>query len=242
MVLIDPAQAGIWRILNEETAPAPQAGVEADFDLLDAVAGGARPTLRLWENRRCLVVSGRDARLPRFAQAADAMREAGWPVVVRHSGGTAVPHGPGILLLSMVYALPQRGGAAVDDGYRQLCDWMARALDELGIYATCRAVPSAFCDGRYNLAVGPRKVAGTAQRWRRRTVEGVTREGVLAHALLLIDGDPTEMTAAINRFYRLAGADARFDAESVTTLANCLQRSTGLIEEVRDALLSAAAK
>jgi lipoate-protein ligase A len=119
---------------------------------------------------------------------------------------------------------------------------MVEAIASLGIHADCRSVPAAFCDGRYNLAVGPAKIAGTAQRWRKRTVEGVTRQGVIAHALLLVDGDPKAMTAAVNRFYRLAGGAQRFDAEAVTTIARCLKTPADIMARMRQALIEAAAQ
>jgi lipoate-protein ligase A len=188
------------------------------------------------------VVSGRDTRLPKFEDACKQMAKKGRPVITRRSGGTAVPHGEGILLVSMVYALKGREADSVDQGYVALCNWMTAAIASLGIHADCRSVPSAFCDGRYNLAVGPQKIAGTAQRWRKRTVDGVTRQGVIAHALLLVEGDPKVMTAAVNRFYKLAGGEQQFDAESVTTIARCLREPKDMMKRVRQALIDAAAK
>jgi len=235
--------AGAWRILDEGLAAAPETGVQADFDLLDQVAAGEAPaTIRLWENRPCLVVSGRDTRLPSFEEASARLAQEGRPVIVRRSGGTAVPHGEGILLVSMVYALKGREADSVDQGYEALCNWMREGIASLGIHADCRSVPAAFCDGRYNLAVGPRKIAGTAQRWRKRTVDGATRQGVIAHALLLVEGDPHAMTAAVNRFYRLAGGRQRFDAESVTTIGQCLRNPPDMMRRMRRALIDAAAK
>lgn len=232
---------GAWRVMDEATAASPEDGVGADFALLDAVAEGRAPdSLRLWQNRQCLVVSARDAKLPNFAEACGAMEASGWPVVVRRSGGTAVPHGGGVLLVSMAFEAGARTQTSIDDGYRRLCDVMIAALARMRIHATCRDVPAAFCDGRYNLAIGPQKIAGTAQRWRRRAVDGVTRQGVLAHALLLVDGDAGEMTAAVNRFYHLAGAAQRFDCEAVTTVARCLGHPPDVMEQVRRAIIDAA--
>jgi lipoate-protein ligase A len=241
--LLCAAPVATWRILNEGLAATPEAGVAADFRLLDAVAAGEEPaTIRLWENRPCLVVSGRDTRLPHFDEACRDMAGAGWPVLTRRSGGTSVPHGDGVLLVSMVHALEGRVADSVDRGYEALCTWMVEAIATLGIHADCRSVPAAFCDGRYNLAVGPRKIAGTAQRWRRRTVGGVTRQGVIAHALLLVEGDPHAMTEAVNRFYTLAGDPRHFDAQSVTTIARCLKQPSDIMARIRRALVDAAAK
>lgn len=238
---IKMSEEPLWQVLNEGTAPSPEAGVAADFALLDAVAAGTAPaTLRLWQNRQCLVVSRRDSRLPGFSRAAELLGRKGWPVVVRGSGGTAVPHGAGILLVSMAFARTDWRAVAIDEGYEILCQFIIRAIRRLGVRAVCQPVPAAFCDGRYNLAVGPRKIAGTAQRWRRGHAGGVTRRAVLAHALILADGDARAMTAAVNRFYDLAGDAVSFDPESVTTLNDCLGGDPDIMPRLRDAMVATA--
>ncbi|MGG5828525.1 lipoyl protein ligase domain-containing protein, partial [Aeromonas salmonicida] len=42
--------------------------------------------------------------LPRYQAACEQLAREGWPVHVRDSGGTAVPHGAGILNLSLLLA------------------------------------------------------------------------------------------------------------------------------------------
>jgi lipoate-protein ligase A len=96
-----------------------------------------------------------------------------------------------------------------------LCGVLARALAALHIDARPRAVAGAFCDGRFNLAVGTRKIAGAAQYWR----GAGDRHAVLAHALLLVDADTTALTALANDFEAALQSERRYDANAITTVA-----------------------
>ena len=72
-----------------------------------------------------------------------------------------------------------------------------------------------FCDGRYNLAAGGRKLVGTAQAWRR--VGDVPM--VLAHAVLIVDADPDALTAGANDFEAALGTPTRYHADALTSIA-----------------------
>jgi lipoate-protein ligase A len=92
---------------------------------------------------------------------------------------------------------------------------LARALAALHIHARPCAVTGSFCDGRFNLAVGLRKIAGTAQYWR---CAG-DRHAVLAHALLLVKADTTALTTLANDFETALQSNRRYDANVITTVA-----------------------
>jgi lipoate-protein ligase A len=203
------------------------------------------PTYRIWENDRALVVSRRDARLSRAREAAADAGSRGWPVVLRDSGGTAVPHGKGILLLSLI--LPQAGlcSSGLEGLYKALGGPVRSALHDLGLSTHYGDVPGSFCDGRFNLVTGGRKLAGTSQRWRGGVPPSV-RPGayVMAHMVLFVEADMTLATEAVNRYCAVAGGKGRFDPGAVTTVAEALggARSPGrLMEEVRQGIAEAAA-
>ena len=214
-----------WRIDDDCGAGEGAAQrVARDAALLEAVRSGAAPaTARVWENARCLVVARSDRRLPRFDAAAAALAAAGWPVVVRESGGTAVPQGPGILSLSLAFRPAPGAPCTIESVYDALCRPVEDALTRLGVSAARSEVPGAFCDGRYDLAVLGRKIAGTAQRWRAGPA-GPSRErgAVLAHAVLLVDVERAEATGAVNRFYAAAGSERRCAAAASITLREAL--------------------
>ena len=215
-----PLGVGPWEVRDEGPAGSPAAAVARDAELLDAVRAGASPPVaRIWENARCLVAARSDARLPHFAAAAEALASEGWPVCVRESGGTTIPQGPGILSLTLVFRPPPGARFTIEAGYDAVCRPIERALAALGLAAARGPVGAAFCDGRFDLAVFGRKIAGTAQRWR--AVPGSPspeRGAILLHAVVLGDTDRSEGIGAVNRFYERAGSDRHADPAASITL------------------------
>jgi octanoyl-[GcvH]:protein N-octanoyltransferase len=214
-----------WQIEDDSRAgESAQQRVARDAALLEAVRRGeAPPSARVWENVRCLVAARSDQRLPRFAAAAEALGAAGWPVLVRESGGSAVPQGPGILCLSLAFRPEKSAPCTIESSYDALCRPLEAALAKLGVACSRSEVRGAFCDGRYDLAVLGRKIAGTAQRWRAGPGGPAPGRGaLLAHAVLLVDADLGEASAAVNRFYEAAGGERRCHAAASITLREAL--------------------
>jgi len=206
------------------TFPADQRH-DADFDqtLLQQAAQGA-PLAAVWQARQSLVVPRTYRRFAAFEQACQASAAHGWPVVVRQSGGGLVPQGGGIVNFSVAQCLEGPPLTHTDAVYQSLCRTVSLALYRFGINSRPSAVPGSFCDGRYNVAVetptGLRKIAGTAQVWRR--VASPTGEGavqvVLAHALILADIDAAQLTHHLNAFERALGSRTRYRAERVVSI------------------------
>lgn len=197
--------------------PAAPLDGERELDWLeDALAG--RAIAALWEGRQGLVAPLSYRRHDTLAMACAAAAARGWPVRLRRSGGGVVPQGPGILNLTLAYPCAGAPGDWSEAVYADLCQVVATALATLGIAASARAVDGSFCDGRFNLAVGrarPRKIAGTAQYWRRRGEQ----QAVLAHALLIVDAAPDALTAEANRFETDLGSGRQYDSRALTSVA-----------------------
>jgi octanoyl-[GcvH]:protein N-octanoyltransferase len=209
-----------WRLLDEGPPASGAAAVARDAELLEAVrAGSGPPTARIWENERCLVAARADRRLPRFDAAAAALAADGWPVHVRESGGTTVPNGPGIVSLSLAFRPGPDAPFTLESGYDALCLPIERALAALRIRTERGPIERAFCDGRFDLAAGGRKIAGTAQRWRAGPGGPSPERGaVLLHGVILVDTDRAAGTDAVNRFYAAAGGARRADPDASITL------------------------
>ncbi|MEO9781334.1 MAG: hypothetical protein ABJH07_23075 [Sedimentitalea sp.] len=152
----------------------------------EALFAAGDPAVLLWQAQApSLVVPRSRARKPGF----DALREdaacAGWPILLRTSGGGAVPQGPGTLNIAMVARMPC--SAHIEHGYRLICGAIAEALARFEVPTQTGAVNAAFCDGDWNVTVGGRKLVGTAQRWR---PAGGGRSLALMHAAIVIDHPP----------------------------------------------------
>jgi len=193
-------------------------GIAAEAEWMATAAATGRATAHLWRGAPGLVVPRSCALLPGWPAAARAHR-----VQVRASGGGVVPQGPGLLNLSLVWRAEAAVPSNTEAIYRALCGELTGALARLGIAAAPQAVAGSFCDGRYNLAVAGRKLVGTAQSWRRIAGAPV----VLAHAVIVVDADPQELTAVANAFERDLGSGRQYRAEALTSVARAWWHAQG---------------
>lgn len=131
-----------------------------------------------------------------------------------------MPQGPGLLDLSLVYCPGGASGHCADAVYDHLCCTLSPALGWLGIEAHARSVRGSLCNGRFDLAVvthqGDKKMAGTAQCWRR----AGERHAVPTHALLLVETDTDIVTENANAFEAALGSERRYDPNATTTIAH----------------------
>ncbi|VVN77987.1 hypothetical protein PS718_00864 [Pseudomonas fluorescens] len=192
------------------------AGLQAEQDLLASVcAGDSEFGLLFWQpNDRALVMPRRLNRLPGFDHACEVSAAAGWPVLLRETGGEPVPQSASTINIALVYAPPRSEGDLnrIETGYRRLCDPICQLLDELGGTSSLGEIDGAFCDGRFNVNLDGRKMVGTAQRWRQS--QGGQRPVGLVHGAMLMDDERESMVAAVNRFNEACGLEQRVRAQS----------------------------
>lgn len=193
-----------------------EAGLQAEQDLLASVcAGDSEFGLLFWQpNDRALVMPRRLNRLPGFDHACEVSAAAGWPVLLRETGGEPVPQSASTINIALVYAPPRSEGDLnrIETGYRRLCDPICQLLDELGGTSSLGEIDGAFCDGRFNVNLDGRKMVGTAQRWRQS--QGGQRPVGLVHGAMLMDNERESMVAAVNRFNEACGLEQRVRAQS----------------------------
>ncbi|RRV04747.1 lipoate--protein ligase family protein [Pseudomonas sp. v388] len=195
-------------------------GLQAEQDLLASVcAGEADHRLLFWRpSDRALVMPRRMSRLPGFTQAGETLADSGWPILLRETGGEPVPQSSATVNIALIYAQPSSDldRDRIETAYRRLCQPILDVLGALGGDASLGEVEGAFCDGRFNVNLGGRKMVGTAQRWR--ASQGGLRPVVLAHGALLLDDEREQMVAAVNLFNQLCELDSRVRAESHVAL------------------------
>lgn len=197
-----------------------EAAIADDERRLDALLGEGRAAehARVWTNDRCLVTTRRFARMDRFAAAAGASAARGWPVFVRASGGTTVVHRPGILNFSL-YDIAPTATVDINARFERFTRRLIAGLAAIGVDAETGWVAGSYCDGRFNIVSGGQKIAGTACLVRKRG-EWL---GVLAHAVICIDGDPRADLSAITAFEHGLGLDMPYAPASHTNLAACIR-------------------
>jgi octanoyl-[GcvH]:protein N-octanoyltransferase len=185
--------------------------------------------VRLWTNRQCLVTTRRFARMENFAQAAAASAARGWPVHVRASGGTTVAHRSGMLNVSR-YETGLTGSIDIAHHFEEFSLWLTNALRSIGVPASTGAIAGSHCDGRFNIVVQGRKVAGTACLLRQR--HDLT--GILAHATVWLDGEIDADIAAICDFERALGLAAAYRAEAHMCLSDWLDLTSAGVAKFND--------
>jgi lipoate-protein ligase A len=179
-----------WHLVDDLERSRTAAGqMAADEALLESVAAGAPPTLRLYRWSPAALSLGRFQ--PADDVAVDACERLGVEVVRRPTGGQGLLHGGD---LTYAVALPRPPGAAggVDAVYTLLAGGLIAGLARLGVEAAIArhdgpAGPVCFAGQQgADLRVEERKVCGSAQ---------VRRAGaVLQHGSILLTRLPFDET------------------------------------------------
>lgn len=166
-----------------------------------------------------LIVPARISSLPGFTEAAATSAARDWPVLVRATGGAPVPQFPGMLNIALAYRVAADRPWSIDDAYKHLATLLTDALKPLGLDARTGEIADAFCPGRYDLALGGRKIAGLAQRRKRAaTIDGVGGQAILAHACLLVAGDLAQPFGALAAFEDSFMPERKWRLGAATTL------------------------
>lgn len=206
-----------------DPATLPADGLEAEAVMIERAARG-EALAHVWAAAAPALVAPRSyLRHERFAAVQGAFaRERGITVRLRGSGGGVVPQGPGLLNLSLAWMPQESMSTLLEVVYRRLCAMLQRAFAALGIATEPREVRGSFCDGRFNLAVGERKIAGTAQQWKR---VGPDRHAVLAHAVMIVEADPALITSWANDFESALGTGRAYDCGVIVSVRECVTGS-----------------
>jgi octanoyl-[GcvH]:protein N-octanoyltransferase len=208
-----------WSIRRHAPGLSAEADIDAEMALLDAaLADPAQPILRLWRTHRSLVVTPLLAHKPRFQSAADASALRGWPVVVRRTGGGPVPQGPQTLSISLAAAMPRAQAPGIDPAFTAFAGWLCDALRACGLAPEVGEIAGSCCPGRYDIAVGGKKIIGIAQRRRLGRHGDTLLTAVLVHAMLWFEGNLDAGIDALERFLEEAGLPERFARDRMGTL------------------------
>lgn len=174
---------------------------------------------------------------PDFTAACTALAADGLPVHVRLSGGGVVPQSPDTVNLYLAYPVATAYPvAAAERHYRHLCALLQKLFATFAIATDYQAVHGSFCDGRFNLAAGGRKIAGTAQFWQRRS--GAQLHTALVSAVIIAAAAPV-LTARANRFEAALGSTQRYLPERTVAVADLAPVSAHEVAEALAALVSA---
>lgn len=193
-------------ILVAEPFENPEDGFGLQQAVLEEVARETRgPTALMWSSERYVGATRLETRRSGFGEAVRLAEKAGFPVMVRNSGGGAVAANRGSLSFSLTYPVDDlRHG--LYERYAEGVDLVAAALQRVGVAAEGGEVEGEFCPGAYSVRSGGPlgvKHAGLAQR--------VTRRAARLEALIVVR-QTAEITDVLESFYGALGLPFRADS------------------------------
>lgn len=129
-----------------------------------------------------------------------------------------VPQSADTVNLYLAYTV--NGGQPLQNSehhYVQLCALLQNLFALFGIRTDCQAVGGSFCDGRFSLAAGGRKIAGTSQCWHRRRDMSDGRTVLLSAVILA--ANPQLLTDLANCLEAALGSPIRYRPEKTAAAA-----------------------
>ncbi|WP_101842341.1 lipoate--protein ligase family protein [Halobacillus sp. Marseille-P3879] len=205
-----------------------------DDSLAASVGDHQSPTTaRLWVHHDTIVLGIPDARLPYISEAVDYLKEEGYQVVVRNSGGLAVVLDEGVLNLSLIF--PDAKNVNIHDGYDAMVEFIQHLFADLTNQIEAYEITQSYCPGTYDLSIEGKKFAGISQRR--------VKRGSAVQIYLDVTGSGAERAELLKNFYKvgLNKEPARFkypDIDpSVMASLNELLGADLTVEDVRNRIL-----
>jgi octanoyl-[GcvH]:protein N-octanoyltransferase len=190
--------------LLDRTGARPGDDIRASFaidELLARQVGeGAPPVCHLWRHSRAFVLGPRDGRLPRAAEAVGALQREGYDVLVRHSGGAAVPLDEGIVNVSLILPLDSASQLGFHGDFERMYALIRASLGDLGAFVGKGEVAGSYCPGDYDLHVDGLKFCGISQRRQVRAM--------IVQAFVIVEGSGISRAERVKAFYDTAGDGA----------------------------------
>lgn len=185
---------------------------------------GGLPALHSWAHGNALVLGLRDRRLPLADRAIELLRAQGTDVIVRNSGGTAVPLDFGVVNLSLILPTPERSLNFHED-----FQYMAAIVNNASSLWTgtvqAGEVDGAYCPGDFDLSVRGRKICGISQRRQ--------RHGFAVQAFVNVEGSGEQRANKAATYYTLASGGQegllfpRVEARKTASIVELARAETG---------------
>jgi octanoyl-[GcvH]:protein N-octanoyltransferase len=188
-----------WRVIDESVSGLYTSALQSfgmDDTLCASVGSGNVPaTARAWVHHHTIVLGIQDTKLPYLDEGINFLKDKGYDVIVRNSGGLAVVLDEGVLNLSLVF--PEREkGIDINRGYDAMWDLVKEMFADYNQEIEAREIVGSYCPGSYDLSVNGQKFAGISQRR--------MRKGVAVQIYLCVNGSGAKRAETIKNFYEQA--------------------------------------
>lgn len=149
------------------------------------------PIIRLWVHPKTVVLGIPDSRLPYVEDGVMFLKQHGFHVIVRNSGGLAVALDEGVLNITLIF--PNGKQTSIHQCYGAMVDFVRYMLSDLTGAIEAREIVGSYCPGDYDLSIGGKKFAGIAQRR--------ARDGIAIQIYLDVEGNAQQRATLVKRFY-----------------------------------------
>ncbi|MBB5324049.1 octanoyl-[GcvH]:protein N-octanoyltransferase [Anoxybacillus tepidamans] len=165
--------------------------------------GGSDAVVRIWVHHDTIVLGIQDTKLPYLQDGVSFLKEQGYRVIIRNSGGLAVVLDNGVLNISLI--LPESKKAIdITQGYEAMWELIKRMFSVYPVTIEAKEIVGSYCPGSYDLSIEGKKFAGISQRR--------VRGGVAVQIYICVNGSGSERAKLIQQFYErsLQGAETKF--------------------------------
>lgn len=177
------------------------------------------PTMRTWVHPKTVVLGIPDARVPFLEEGVQLLKNEGYHVIVRNSGGLAVALDEGVLNLSLI--LPDVKHLSIHDCYEAMVSFVQYMLKDLTDDIKAFEIVDSYCPGDYDLSINDQKFAGISQRR--------IKDGAAIQIYLDVEGNSKQRAQLIRRFYAtsIQGNETKFtypqvDPDKMASLSTLL--------------------
>lgn len=151
------------------------------------------PTARFWVHDQTIVLGIQDVRLPYIKDAVTWLKQQGYEVLVRNSGGLAVLLDKGVLNLSLIFSNSKQLG--IHEGYQAMVEFIELLFKDYPKKIEAYEITESYCPGTYDLSIDGKKFAGISQRR--------VKNGTAVQIYLCVEGDGAMRADIIRQFYQL---------------------------------------
>ncbi|NDI34842.1 lipoate--protein ligase family protein [Chengkuizengella sediminis] len=159
------------------------------------VGFGQTPMIHMWRHMKAFVLGMRDWKLPKAKEGVAWLQQQGYDVMVRHSGGAAVPVDKGVINISIILPKPI-GEINIHHDFEIMYQFIKNTLGGFSREINKGEVIGSYCPGDYDLSINGFKFCGIAQR--RQT------KSFIVHAFVVVEGSGSDRAALVRDFYKIA--------------------------------------
>lgn len=189
----------LWRVIDQTTLGPNFKAIESfaiDDTLCTFVGAYESPdTCRAWVHENTITLGIQDTKLPHLDEGIKFLREQGFDVLVRNSGGLAVVLDKGVLNLSLLLS-EGKERIGIDAGYDAMWALIQDMFIDFPVNIEAKEIVGSYCPGSYDLSINEQKFAGISQRR--------VKKGIAVQIYLCVEGSGGDRASLIRDFYSVA--------------------------------------